>query len=100
MRQKGNYYVIFVLLTILGALVIVSCGTASAPEPTPTVHPGKALVSSRCIGCHELNRVTNAAFDQQGWQLTVDRMVLNGAQLSEEQAVLAVDYLAQTYPKE
>lgn len=100
MQQKRIYFVFFILLTILGTLVIVGCGTASTPEPTPTVHPGKALVSSRCIGCHELNRITNAAFDQEGWQLTVDRMVLSGAQLSEEQVGLVVDYLAQSYPKE
>ena len=102
MQQKGNYYVFFVLLIILGTLIIANCGTAATPEaaPTATIHPGKAIVSSRCIGCHELNRITNAAFDQQGWQLTVDRMVLSGAQLSEEQVGLVVDYLAQSYPKE
>jgi len=102
MRQKSDYYVFLILLMILGTLMIVSCGAQSPPEAatTPTVHPGKALVSSRCIGCHQLNRVTNAAFDREGWQLTVDRMVLSGAQLSEEQVGQVVDYLAQTYPKE
>jgi len=91
-----------ILLMILVTLIIVSCGSPSTPEATatPTVHPGKAIVSSRCIGCHELNRIENASFDRQGWELTVDRMVLNGAQLSEEQVGLAVEYLAQSYPKE
>jgi len=102
MQQKRVHYVFFILLIILGTLMIVSCGTPSKPEaaPTPTVHPGKAIVSSRCIGCHALNRIEEVRFDQQGWQLVVDNMVLYGAQLSGEQAMLAVDYLAQTYPKE
>lgn len=92
------------LVMFLMILASVGCGPAATPEPTatppPTEHPGKAVVASRCIGCHELNRVTNAAFDHEGWQLTVDRMVLSGAQLTDEQVAQAVDYLAQTYPKE
>jgi mono/diheme cytochrome c family protein len=90
------------VLLFLVAMAVVGCGPEPTPEPppTPTVHPGKAVVSSRCIGCHELNRVENAAYDKEGWQLTVDRMVLSGAQLTDEQVPLVVDYLAQAYPKE
>jgi mono/diheme cytochrome c family protein len=90
------------LLISLVILLIASCGPPPTPEPTPTptVHPGKAVVASRCIGCHELSRVSNAAYDQEGWQLTVDRMVLSGAQLSDEQVALVVEYLAEAYPKE
>jgi len=93
---------ILILFVTMVVLIIVACGSPSSPEPTPTPteHPGKAVVSSRCIGCHELNRVTNAAYDEKGWQLTVDRMVLNGAQLTDEQVEMAVDYLSYAYPKE
>jgi hypothetical protein len=96
-----TYRTPLILLLIVFVWVVAGCGTAAAPEPTPapTAHPGKTVVSSRCIGCHEMNRVENAAFDRKGWQLTVDRMVLAGAQLNEDQIGLAVDYLAQTYPK-
>src|SRR3972149_1581157 len=88
MYMKRNFFII--LLMILVALNVVSCGLSlkSAPTPSPTAHPGKAIISGRCTGCHELNRITSAAFDRQGWQLTVDRMVLAGAQLSEEQEEL------------
>ena len=83
-------------------LTTVGCGPAATPEPTPTpeVHKGKAIVANRCIGCHEIGRVTNAKYDREGWQMTVDRMVLSGAELSDEQTELVVDYLALTYPKE
>lgn len=90
------------IIFFLVILIIVGCGPPPTPEPTPTPtpHPGKAVLSSRCISCHQLNRVENAAFDEEGWQLVVDRMVLNGAQLSDEQVSLVVDYLVQTYPQE
>lgn len=100
--MNNNRKIYFILLMVLVSAIIVSCGSSATPEPTatPTTHPGKAIVSSRCIGCHELNRIHNAAFDQEGWQLVVDRMVLNGAQLSSDQVSVVVDYLADAYPKE
>ncbi len=92
------------LLLLVGILVLtsVSCGPAATPEPTPTpeVHKGKAIVTTRCVGCHEIGRVQNAKYDRDGWQMTIDRMVLTGAQLTDEQKELVVDYLALTYPKE
>lgn len=93
---------VLVLLVFVLVLTAVGCGSPATPEPTlaPTVHPGKALVSSKCIGCHDLNRVENAKHDREGWELTVNRMVLSGAQLNESQAELVTDYLALTYPGE
>mgnify|MGYP003573466787 CR=1 FL=1 len=94
----------FVLLILIGVLILtaVGCGPEPTPEPTPTpeVHKGKAIVATRCVGCHEIGRVTNAKYDREGWQKTVDRMVLSGTQLTDEQYELVVDYLALTYPKE
>lgn len=93
--------VLVLLGVILVVLVLASCGPppTPAPTPTPTVHPGQALVNSRCITCHDIKRVSTAAYDQDGWQFTVDRMVVSGAQLSPEQVPMVVDYLAATYPK-
>lgn len=90
------------ILVCMSILTAVGCGPAATPEPTPTpeVHKGKAIVAVRCIGCHEIGRVNNAKYDREGWQMTVDRMVLTGAQLTDEQNELVVDYLAQTFPKE
>ena len=92
------------VIIMVGMIILttVGCGPAPTPEPTPTpeVHKGKAVVANRCIGCHEIGRVNNAKYDREGWQMTVDRMVLRGAQLTDEQTELVVDYLALTYPKE
>ncbi len=92
------------MLIIMTALVLASCGPAATPEPTliptPDVQEGKALAASRCTGCHDLNRITNASYDRAGWEKTVERMVLSGAQLDSQQKGLVVDYLTVTFPKE
>jgi mono/diheme cytochrome c family protein len=97
--MKGS--IILILLLGLITLVIVGCSTATPePTPVPTVHPGQSIVNNRCTGCHDLNRVTGYKADEKMWALTVDRMVLLGAALSEPQRDLVVDYLATNYPKE
>jgi mono/diheme cytochrome c family protein len=96
--DKMNRKVTLLLLIILVILNIVGCGSASTPEPTPTPHPGKSIVTSRCIGCHSMNQIENSAFNARGWQLVVERMQMLGVQLSDDQVVEVVDYLAMTYP--
>lgn len=100
--MKGTH-VIFLSLIVLIA-VTAGCSPGPPPEPTatpvPTVHPGKSIVGNNCIACHDLGRVNNYKTDRQGWELIVDRMILTGAKLSDEQRVLAIDYLALTLPRE
>ena len=93
--------VMLLALVVVLVLTAFGCGPGE-PEatPTPTVHPGKAIVSSRCVGCHGFDRVETAKYDQKGWELTVDRMILLGLQLNDEQRDMSIDYLAQAYPKE
>ena len=91
------------LILIVFILVAVGCGSSEPPVPTSTptsqVHPGKALVSSRCGTCHGLAIVENARYDTSGWKAVVERMVVSGAQLNDDQEVQVIDFLAVTYPK-
>ena len=100
--MRGRYGLIMLLVVMVA--VIVACAPEPPPEPTatpvPTVHPGKAIVKSRCISCHDIGRVTGHKDDLDGWTLTVDRMVLLGASLPEDKRDLVIDYLAYTYPEE
>jgi hypothetical protein len=88
------------ILISLVILILVGCGSAATPEPTPkpTPHPGEAIVTSRCLGCHSLNQLENSSFNERGWQLVVERMQMLGVQLTDDQTVVVVDYLAQSYP--
>lgn len=84
----------------LGILMIFVVGCSQAPTPEPTAHPGKSILNQKCVQCHDISRVKNYQDDPEGWAMTVDRMVMLGAELSDEQYEQLVDYLALTYPEE
>ena len=93
---------LFACVILMGLIVAGCSSTPATPAPTatPEVHPGQALVTSRCATCHSLGVIENANYDTDGWKVTVERMVRSGATLNAEQQVQVIDYLAKTYPKQ
>ena len=62
---------------------------------------GKELVQSACSECHGLGQVANSGgYDHQGWQLTVERMVTDGAKVPPSQIPVVVDYLVTAFPEQ
>jgi len=55
---------------------------------------GKQLVATVCSQCHGLRQTQILRDGQNGWQETVDRMVLYGAQLTPAESTTMVHYLA------
>jgi hypothetical protein len=55
------------------------------------------LLQARCTRCHGLDRVQAAAKTQADWEATVERMRAKGAELTDAEAQLLVEYLAETY---
>jgi mono/diheme cytochrome c family protein len=55
---------------------------------------GKQLVATVCSQCHGLRQTQILRDGQNGWQETVDRMVLYGAQLTPPESTTVVHYLA------
>lgn len=84
-------YTLFVAL-VIASMVLVGCGSSEPAEPTP--HPGEALVNAKCSTCHGLAQVENATYSRGIWETTVDRMVLAGMTISDEDKALIIDYLA------
>jgi virginiamycin B lyase len=62
---------------------------------------GKGLVQTACSECHGLGQVANSGgYDHQGWQLTVERMVTDGAKIPANQIGVVVDYLTSAFPEQ
>ena len=93
-----------ILLTLLVALAtVVGCSSAEDETVGPLpgegetgqqILDGEALVAERCTVCHDLGRVDNASYDDVGWEATIDRMIVKGAELTEDEKLLVIEYLS------
>jgi mono/diheme cytochrome c family protein len=87
-----------VLLLVVAASTLSACGPASEEPADQSVSTdGERLLQDRCTECHNLNRVMQAEKTREEWHDTVTRMVNHGAELTEAEQAVLVDYLAQTY---
>ncbi|MCJ7811235.1 MAG: hypothetical protein MUP62_03460 [Dehalococcoidia bacterium] len=70
----------------------------AAVSPAPAAElGGEELLQARCSRCHTLERVQVAAKVQAEWEATVERMRGKGAELTDAEAQILVEYLAQTF---
>ena len=72
---------------------------APATQEVSPIPDGKTLLQERCTRCHDLGRVERAKKTEEEWKVTVERMVGKGAQLSQAEQELVIQYLAETYPQ-
>lgn len=80
------------------ALVILAQAPDAAPVPKAPAGPDAVaanLVNTVCASCHTLDRVKNKVGDTDAWNTTVTRMKGKGADLTDEQVPVVVDYLAK-----
>ena len=86
----------FKVALIAAAAVTASVLTAGAviaqPSDLPD-GPGKDVVLSSCTACHGIDLIVGQKRTPDEWGQVVDRMVGNGASLSDEQYKAVVTYL-------
>jgi len=58
--------------------------------------PLQELVNNVCSSCHSIDRVNNKRATKEAWAAIVTRMMDHGANLTERQAPLLIDFLART----
>jgi hypothetical protein len=68
-----------------------------SPIESPTPLDGQVLLQERCATCHGLERIAGASKSREEWEVTVDRMIDKGAELSAEERDVLVGYLTETY---
>ena len=78
-------------------VVLLTAEAASAQMPQG---PGREETEKLCSGCHELARSISTRQDRDGWKATISKMVSLGAQGTEKDFSLVLEYLATNYPAE
>jgi len=59
--------------------------------------PGKAIIQKSCVGCHSLKVVTSKQATHDEWAALVDQMISKGADVSDDNIEVVVQYLAAHY---
>jgi hypothetical protein len=89
------------LWTVAAFLVFVALVVlAQAPDGAAPAFKGPDavaanLVNTACAACHSLDRVKNKVADKDGWTATVTRMKGAGANLTDEQVPVVVEFLTR-----
>ena len=104
MKAKRTIRMLLVVGVVLVGLA-VACGAGGEEPPAPppegeTTSPeldGEELLEARCKGCHGLDIVQAASKSEAEWASTVDRMIAKGANLTDAEAQVLAEYLAETY---
>ena len=110
-KAKGRVGLAVVTLIAVGLVlmaVLAACGSgADEPTKVPPAEPaipeqapaqdGATLLEARCSTCHSADRAKQVNKTRDGWDQTVTSMINRGAQLTEAETVVLVDYLTETY---
>lgn len=72
---------------------------AEAALDPEILNQGRALLNGRCIDCHSAETSTNKTKTLAEWEITIDRMIQKGAQVSPEERDILAAYLAETAGK-
>jgi competence protein ComEA len=84
----------------LPAAVFVAALTVPAlPAQGLPDGPGKSSLEKVCTKCHDLNQVTARRRTATDWDMTVDKMITQGAQGTDDQFGEILDYLIRNFRK-
>jgi len=96
----------FGVVVPLAAAALLAVGTArvtAAGDPgTPAAaaaqgDQGERLLNASCGGCHDLRPVQASARDKDGWNEVVQNMLQKGADVSDKDLPVLLDYLVEHY---
>lgn len=113
-KIKSNRTAVILIVAGLVIMVVLAACNSGTPAPTqasastqvpasiqvPASMPalnGATLLETRCLTCHSADRAKQAQKTREQWGQTVSRMIDKGAQLTEAEKAVLVDYLTKTY---
>lgn len=84
------------LTSILVLYLAASAANAGKPPALPP-GKGKAIVARTCVDCHALKVVTSKRATKDQWSALVDQMVSRGADLTDDEIDIVVNYLSKNF---
>jgi mono/diheme cytochrome c family protein len=98
LRNLGVSKLSALLILVILAGIFVACAKAGDnPSSVVQTMDGQALLESRCIQCHGVDRVTTTTKSPEAWRENVESMVQRGAKLNDQEKDVLVAYLAAEY---
>lgn len=90
--------VVYSVFSLIGLAVV----TAAEHDETPSMrsalaHRAEGLILARCSVCHSPDLIYQQRLAKDRWEATVEKMMRWGAEISNEEATLLVQYLAARY---
>ena len=88
-----------IALTTLVASVSAHAAPAGNPPPgaaAPVAGSGLAIINRSCTSCHDAGQIVQAR-RAEDWQPIIERMRANGANISDSDAKILLDYLIKNY---
>jgi len=82
-------------LVFIALVVLAQAPDGAAPAFKGPDAVAANLVNTACASCHSLDRVKNKVADKDGWTSTVTRMKAAGANLTDEQVPVVVEFLTR-----
>jgi cytochrome c oxidase cbb3-type subunit 3 len=70
---------------------------APVPAPLPFAQRAEGLLLARCTICHSQDLIRQQRLDRARWSAIMQKMVHWGAEASEEERAMLVEYLAARY---
>lgn len=89
-------------LLLFGGVLIVAMTTAAQEEDLASVSAALApraegLIVARCSVCHSPDLITQQRLPRERWEATIEKMKHWGAEISDDEANLLVQYLSARY---
>ena len=79
---------------------LLAVGALSAPAGELPDGPGKAETEKLCVQCHDLAKAVSMRQDENGWGVTMAKMIAAGMKGSNEEMEAVFDYLVKSFPPE
>jgi cytochrome c5 len=98
MIKHGYFVVIRGIRNLSIALILFTFSNhVVLAEDIPDNNESKRLYESSCTQCHGLQPIEKTRDGRSGWEKTVHKMVVAGAQLNADEMELVIDYLFQHF---